>query len=240
VRGADRARACLRAVRAAGVPLFLGFQRRFDPSFAALKRRLDAGEIGRPEIILLTSRDPEAPPIEHIRKSDGLFRETMIHDLDVARWLLGEEPIEVYAAASCLTDPRIAEAGSVDTAIVTLRTRSGALCAINNSWRSVYGYDQRAEVHGSQGLLQIGNRQPTSVAKWDGSGGSTDRPLYFFIDRYADAYRLELDAFVTALAERRPVTPDAVDGLRSLVLADCAQESYATGRPVAVPMDGGP
>ncbi len=239
MRGAGQARDCVRAIRGSGVPLFLAFQRRFDPSFAALKRRLAAGEIGRPEIMILTSRDPEAPPLEVIGRSDGLFRETMIHDFDVARWLLAEEPTKVHAVASCLTDPRIAAIGAIDTAVVTLETRSGAICVINNSWRAAYGYDQRVEVHGAKGLLQVGNRPATSLAKWDGDGVSSDAPRYFFTERYVDAYRFELDAFIAAVTKGLAVSPDEEDGLRALVLADCAQESFASGRAVAVPADLG-
>ena len=159
----------------------------------------------------------------------------MIHDFDVARWLLDEEPTEVYAAGSCLTDPRIAEAGSVDTAVVILKTASGTIATINNSWRATYGYDQRIEVHGAEGLLTAGNRPATSVALWNGRGETTDAPRYFFTERYVDAYRLELDAFIDALGAGRPMSPSGQDGLRALILADCAQRSYDTGLPVRVP-----
>ena len=154
---APRVRACLDAVRRAGVVLMVGFNRRFDPHFATLKRRLDGGEIGALELLTIISRDPAPPPPSYVVTSGGLFRDMMIHDLDMARFLLDEEPVEVQAAASCLVDPFIAAAGDVDTAVVTLRTAGGKLCQISNSRRATYGYDQRIEAHGAKGLLRAGN-----------------------------------------------------------------------------------
>ncbi|MDQ0474009.1 inositol 2-dehydrogenase [Labrys wisconsinensis] len=234
-RSTERTRAAIRTLRRAGTSLFLGFQRRFDPSFAALQQRLAAGEIGRPELVVLTSRDPAPPPIPYIEHSGGLFRESMVHDFDVARWLLGEEPTEVYATGSCLVDPRIAAVGSPDTAAVTLKTAGGAICVITLSWRAAYGYDQRAEVLGSAGMLRLDNRQATSVVKADAASIAGDRPLPFFLERYAEAYEAELDAFVTALESGTPFRPNEEDGLRALILADCAEQSARAGLPVAVP-----
>ena len=154
---ADRVRACLAAVRGAGVLLMVGFNRRFDPHFATLKARLDAGEIGGVELLTIISRDPSPPPIAYVESSGGLFRDMMIHDLDMARFLLNEEPLEVSAAASCLVNPAIGAAGDVDTAVVMLRAASGRLCQISNSRRASYGYDQRIEVHGANGMLRAGN-----------------------------------------------------------------------------------
>ncbi|MEY4679743.1 MAG: hypothetical protein RLZZ276_1392, partial [Pseudomonadota bacterium] len=150
----ERVERCVAAVRAAGVPVLMGFNRRFDPSFAQLRRGIEAGTVGKVELVQITSRDPSPPPPEYVRVSGGLFRDMMIHDLDMARFLLGEEPEQVFATASCLVDPRIAAAGDVDTALVTLRTASGRLCQISNSRRASYGYDQRIEVHGELGMLQ--------------------------------------------------------------------------------------
>ena len=151
---AERVRTCLAAVQRAGVVLMVGFNRRFDPHFASLKRRMDAGEIGSLELLTIISRDPAPPPPAYVDASGGLFRDMMIHDLDMARFLLGEEPVLLHAAASCLVDPLIAAAGDVDTAVVTLRTASGRLCQISNSRRAAYGYDQRIEAHGAKGLLR--------------------------------------------------------------------------------------
>jgi myo-inositol 2-dehydrogenase/D-chiro-inositol 1-dehydrogenase len=229
---APRVRMCLMAVRRARIPLMVGFNRRFDPHFAALKRRLDAGEIGRLELLTIISRDPAPPPPAYVATSGGLFRDMMIHDLDMARFLLGEEPVEVFAAASVLVDPAIGAAGDVDTAVVTLRTASGALCQISNSRRASYGYDQRIEAHGAGGLLRAGNVTATTVELATGAGFTTEPALPFFLERYAAAYRAELNAFIDALAGRTPPHPDGEDGLRALLLADAATESARTHQPV--------
>ena len=227
---ANRVRTCLEAVRRAGVPLMVGFNRRFDPHFAALKRRMDAGDIGELELLTIFSKDPGPPPISYIESSGGLFRDCMIHDLDMARFLLGEEPVELHAAASCLVDPAIGVAGDVDTAVATLRTASGKLCQISNSRRATYGYDQRIEAHGEKGLLRAGNVTATTVELANAAGFATDPALPFFLERYAEAYRLELDAFVTAVAAGQAPKPNGEDGLKALLLADAATRSAQTGQ----------
>jgi myo-inositol 2-dehydrogenase/D-chiro-inositol 1-dehydrogenase len=228
----ERVRACLAVVRRAGVKLMVGFNRRFDPHFAALKRRMDAGEIGALEMLTIVSRDPAPPPLSYIATSGGLFRDCMIHDLDMARFLLGEEPVELHATASCLVDPAIGAAGDVDTAVATLRTASGKLCQISNSRRATYGYDQRIEAHGAAGLLRAGNVTATTIELANGAGFSTDPALPFFLERYAAAYRLELDAFITAVTNGHAVRPDGDDGLKALLLADAASRSAQTGEVV--------
>ncbi len=170
----DRIRACLATVKAAGTPLMIGFNRRFDPNFAALKRRLDAGDAGAIEIVTVISRDPGPPPVDYVKRSGGLFRDMMIHDLDMARFLLGEEPVEVHAVGSSLVDPAIGAAGDVDTAAVLLKTASGKIAQISNSRRATYGYDQRIEVHGSKGMLRAGNVHETTVEIATGSGFKAD------------------------------------------------------------------
>ena len=229
---ADRVRTCLAAVRRAGTTLMVGFNRRFDPHFAALKSRLDACEIGALELLTIISRDPSPPPIAYVESSGGLFRDMMIHDLDMARFLLDEEPAEVTAAASCLVDPAIGAAGDVDTALVTLRTASGRLCQISNSRRASYGYDQRIEAHGTTGMLRAGNVLPTTVELADATGFRTDPVLPFFLERYATAYRAELGAFIAAVRGGAAARPNGDDGLRALLLADAALESSRTGRTV--------
>jgi myo-inositol 2-dehydrogenase/D-chiro-inositol 1-dehydrogenase len=229
-----RATAAVRAARAAGVPLAVGFNRRFDASFASLKARLDAGAIGAPEIVAIASRDPAPPPLSYVEVSGGLFRDMMIHDLDMARWLLGEEPVEVHAMGSALVDPAIAAAGDVDTAVVTLRTASGRLAQISNSRRAAYGYDQRIEVHGSGGMLRAENLRPTTVELATADGFVRDPVLHFFLERYGPAYRAELDAFVTAVAAGSPPAPTGEDGLAALRLADAAQASLASRAPVSL------
>ncbi len=231
---AARVRACLTAVERAGVKLMVGFNRRFDPSFRSLHDRLRAGEIGRLELLTITSRDPGPPPAGYIASSGGLFRDMMIHDLDMARFLLGEEPVEVYAAASVLVDPAIGAAGDVDTAVVVLRTASGALAQISNSRRAVYGYDQRIEAHGAAGMLRAGNARASTVERAGAEGFTIDPALPFFLERYAAAYRAELEAFISAIESGVGPVPDGADGLASLVLADAATDSAASGRPVRV------
>jgi len=198
-----RAEACVAVTRECGVPLMVGFNRRFDPNFMLLERQIRGGRIGRLELLTITSYDPAPPPIEYVRRSGGLFRDMTIHDFDTARWLLAEEPVEVFATASALVDPEIAEAGDVDTAVVTLRTRSGVLCQISNSRRAVYGYDQRIEALGSNGALRAENVIESTVSFAGVDGVVGDKPLPFFLERYAEAYRRELDHFISAVAGGR-------------------------------------
>ncbi len=229
-----RVKEVVRAVGKAGVLFFVAFNRRFDPNFSALHKALRAGRIGKVEQVIITSRDPGPPPASYIKVSGGLFRDMMIHDLDMARWLLGEEPTEVFAVGSCLVDPAIGKLGDVDTAAVTLTTASGAICQITNSRRAVYGYDQRIEVFGAGGMLRAGNRTDTTVEVSDGTGVMTDKPMYFFLERYADAYRIELDHFLDCLERKATPLAGVEDGLRSLLLADAAAQSVESGRPVKV------
>jgi len=225
-----RVEECLATVRRAGVRLMVGFNRRFDPHFAELKRRLDAGAIGRLEMLTIISRDPSPPPPAYVAVSGGLFRDMMIHDFDMARFLLGEEPASVYAAASVLVDPAIGTAGDVDTAMVTLRTASGRLCQISNSRRATYGYDQRIEAHGATGMLRAGNVPVSTVELANAAGITADPVLPFFLERYAAAYRTELDCFITNVA----AGPTGDDGLAALRLADAATRSAQTGQVVAL------
>ena len=225
---------CLAEVEKAGVPMFVGFNRRFDPSFAALKKRLDAGEVGAVEQVVISSRDPNPPPPAYVKVSGGMFRDMTIHDFDMARWLLGEEPVEVYAIGEALVDPRVKELGDIDSAMVLLRTKSNRLCHINNSRRAAYGYDQRIEVFGSKGLLRAGNKTPSTVERSDGSAVCTEKPLHFFLERYADAYRAEMAAFVSSLKNKKAMPVGAEDGRQALVLAEAALESLQTNKAVKV------
>src|SRR5262245_168047 len=229
-----RVERCVAAVRKAGVKVLIGFNRRFDPSFAAVKAAVDAGKVGRVELVQITSRDPAPPPAEYVKVSGGLFRDMMIHDFDMARWLLGEEPVEVSATASCLVDPSIGAAGDVDTAAVTLRTASGRIAAITNSRRAAYGYDQRLEVHGEKGCVSAGNRTGHAASLADASGVIADKPLYFFLERYADAYRAELEHFLDVVAGKAAPKTSIEDGRAALRLADAAVESLAAKRAIAL------
>ena len=230
----ERVARCLEVVERAEVPLGLAFNRRFDPSFAALHTRLLEGEVGEIEMVSITSRDPAPPPIDYIRVSGGLFRDMMIHDLDIARWFLGEDPVEVTATASCLIDPAIGEAGDIDTALVTLRTARGRLCQISNSRRAAYGYDQRIEVLGSKGMLRAENHQPTTVQAATAEGVRHDKPLYFFLERYAAAYKAELDAFIEAVSRGSRPRPGGADGCAALRLAEAALQSFQEKRTVTL------
>ena len=227
-----RARGCAEAVARAGVTCMIGFQRRFDPTFAALKARLVAGEIGTPEMLVVTSRDPGAPPLPYIRSSGGIFKDMLIHDFDVFRWVLDDEAETVHANASCLVDPAIAEAGDADSTAVTIRTKRGRLCQINTSRRAAYGYDQRFEVLGSHGMLQAGNHAPTEVVASSAKAVSRDLPEHFFLERYRAAYANEMSHFFAVLAGREKLRTTIDDGLKALELAEAATASWREGRIV--------
>jgi myo-inositol 2-dehydrogenase/D-chiro-inositol 1-dehydrogenase len=229
-----RARSCAEAVARAGITCMIGFQRRFDPTFAALKKRLAAGEIGTPEMLVVTSRDPGAPPIPYIKSSGGIFKDMLIHDFDVFRWILGDEAETVHANASCLVDPAIAEAGDVDSTAVTIRTRRGRLCQINTSRRAAYGYDQRFEVLGSGGMLQAGNHAPTEVVASTPTAIVSDLPEHFFLERYRAAYANEMAHFFAVLAGREKLRTTIDDGLKALELAEAATTSWREGRIVTM------
>ena len=231
----DTARESIDAVDRHGVQLKIGFNRRHDPSFSKLKEEIDAGTIGSVEHVTITSRDPSPPPADYVARSGGIFRDMMIHDFDMARWLLGEEPIEVYANGSVLIDESIGEAGDMDSAVAILRTANGKLCSISNSRRCNYGYDQRIEVFGSAGMVNAGNKTATEVETADAAGYHQEVALPFFLERYADAYRIQLDKFLRAVNGESVDLPDGTDGLRALILADCAQKSLEAGTPIAVP-----
>ena len=227
-----RARTCADAVEQAGVTCLIGFQRRYDPTFAALKKRLDAGEIGEPEMLIQTSRDPGAPPVEYIKVSGGIYKDMLIHDFDVFRWILVDEAATVYATGSCLTDPAIERAGDVDSTAVTIRTRKGRLAQINTSRRAAYGYDQRFEVLGPKGMLQAGNHRPTEVTASTGTAVVTDLPEHFFLERYRIAYANEMAHFFAAVAAGEPVRTTIEDGIKALELADAATRSWREQRIV--------
>jgi myo-inositol 2-dehydrogenase/D-chiro-inositol 1-dehydrogenase len=187
---ADRIRQCIAAVETAGVPFMTGFNRRFDAGFAAIRAKIQAGDIGNVELVTILSRDPSPPPVEYIKSSGGLFRDMMIHDFDMARFLLGEEIVRVYATGSALVDPAIGEAGDVDTAVAVLTTKSGRICQISNSRRATYGYDQRVEVHGARGLLRAENVREHNVEIATERGFRSAPIQHFFLERYAGAVPL--------------------------------------------------
>ncbi|KQM61404.1 MULTISPECIES: inositol 2-dehydrogenase [unclassified Sphingomonas] len=225
----DRARAAATALDALGARVLIGFNRRFDPHFHALRDRLRAGTIGALEAVHIVSHDPAPPPTDYLATSGGLFRDMVIHDFDMASWLLDAPVTGVFARAACLIDPAIAAAGDVDTARTILTTADGRMATISSSRRSGYGYDQRIEAFGSTGLLRVDNLAQTMVEHWSADGRHHAPVQHFFIDRYADAYRREIAHFADMLGGA-PAMVDHHDGVAALALADAAERSIASGR----------
>lgn len=230
----SKAREAADAIEKSGIVCGMGFNRRFDPQFSLLKKRVENGDIGTLETLIIISRDPAPPPAEYISVSGGLFRDMMIHDFDIARWVL-DEPIDtVYAVGSCLVDNSIGKAGDVDTASVTLTTATGKIALITNSRRAVYGYDQRIEAFGSKGMLQAMNNTDTNLVFSGDSGVISEQPQHFFLERYEQAYRIELEDFVQALQQGTKPLADHHDGVASLQLAEAANASLQSGSAVKV------
>jgi len=230
----DLARARKAGPQLAGATLLVGFNRRFDPHFAALKARIESHAIGELESLNIVSHDPAPPPLSYIRVSGGLFKDMAIHDFDMARWLLGEEPTEVFASASCLVDAAIAESGDVDTARTLLRTETGRLCVISNTRRSGYGYDQRIEAFGSAGTVRADNVLMSTVSISTERGSASDALQNFFLERYAEAYRREMRHFADILRDNETPAVGYRDGVASLVLAEAAALSVKRNAPVTV------
>jgi myo-inositol 2-dehydrogenase / D-chiro-inositol 1-dehydrogenase len=231
----DRILSCLKVVEKNKSNLMIGFNRRFDPNFADLAARIRKGDIGNVELATIISRDPSPPPVEYVKGSGGLFRDMMIHDFDMARFLVGEEFVVVHALGSALVDKAIGEAGDVDTASVQMQTASGKIAVITNSRRASYGYDQRMEVHGSKGMLRAGNVHNTTVEFANADGFHGDPVLNFFTERYGAAYANEVNSFIDGIAKGVSAKPNGYDGLQAQKLADAATESWKTGNPVKVP-----
>ncbi len=225
---------CIKVVEEAGVPFLTAFNRRFDPNFAAMQARIAAGDIGQVELVTILSRDPSPPPIDYVKTSGGLFRDMMIHDLDMARFLLGEDPVSIHAVGSCLVDPAIGEAGDVDTAAVMLTTKTGAICQISCSRRATYGYDQRIEVHGAEGMLRADNQRENTIELATEAGFATAPAQNFFLERYERAYAAEMQSFVAALKDGRQPQPGIRDGLKAQQMADAATLSMNTGKTIAL------
>jgi len=216
----------------AGVKLQIGFNRRFDANYRRVREAIVAGEIGRPELLHIISRDPAPPPPAYLATSGGLFLDMTIHDFDMARFLLGGEVTSVFATASALTDPSVAAAGDVDTAVVVLTFADGAIGTIENSRRAVYGYDQRVEILGSTGAIAIGNNHANTAIISDRGGVRRDPPLHFFMERYLASYRAELSAFVEAIRLDQPTPVNGADGRLPVVLGLAAERSRREGRAV--------
>ncbi len=225
----DRA---LAAVERAGVKLQVGFNRRFDPNFAQVQQMVAGGQIGVPHLLRITSRDPEPPPAEYVKVSGGMFLDMTIHDFDMARYLMGSEVVEIFAAGAVLVDPAIGEAGDIDTAVVTLRFANGAIGTIDNSRKAVYGYDQRVEVFGSGGGIVVGNNAPHTAVYSNSDGVHAAKPLYFFMQRYTDSFINEMKQFIEAVQQDTPTPVTGIDGRIPVVMGMAAWKSYKENRPV--------
>ena len=225
-------KAVMQALEGSNVKYQVGFNRRFDHNFAAAREAVANGRIGELAVLKITSRDPGAPPVDYIRVSGGIFLDMTIHDFDMVRFISGEEVTEVYAAGGVTVDPAIGEAGDIDTAVVTLRLESGALAVIDNCRRASYGYDQRLEAFGSKGQVAISNDTASSAVVSDASGVTAEKPLYFFLERYMQAYAAEVEAFVAAVRDDTPVPVGIDAGLQSVLIGVAAKKSLELGRPV--------
>src|SRR6478672_3600356 len=231
----DRALAAVEEIERLNGRVMLAFNRRFDPDAMRLKQAIDEGEVGDVRQVIITSRDPGLAPREYLRHSGGIFRDMTIHDFDTARWLLGEDPVEVMAMGNRLVDPGLEELPDYDSVMVLLRTASGKQCHINGSRQAVYGFDQRVEVFGSKGMLLNENHRPSSLRRWTSERTEAREPLLnFFLERHADSYKVELDRFLTALENNAPMPATPRDGIRALRIANCAIEAASKGIAVKI------
>jgi myo-inositol 2-dehydrogenase/D-chiro-inositol 1-dehydrogenase len=224
----------LDAVKAAGIKFQVGFNRRFDPSFAKVQALVASGKIGTPHILRITSRDPEPPPLSYVKVSGGIFLDMTIHDFDMTRFLTGSEVDEVYVMGDALVDPEIARVGDVDTCIISLRLKNGMLATIDNSRKAIYGYDQRVEVFGSGGMATVSNRTPDNHIHVDANGMHSAKPQHFFLDRYAESYVIELQSFVDSVLHDRAPQVTGRDGLAPVLIGLAAKKSLQERRPVKV------
>ncbi len=228
----ERIEEALTAVEKAGVKLQVGFNRRFDHNFRKVKELIDAGKVGDLHIVKITSRDPAPPPAEYVNVSGGMFMDMTIHDFDMARYLIGSEVEEVYVSAAVMVDPAIGEAGDVDTAVVTLKFKNGTICVIDNSRKAAYGYDQRVEVFGSKGKVEISNDTPSSAVLSTEEGVFSDKPLYFFLERYMDSFATEMKEFMDAIVNDKETPVTGIDGLKPVLIGLAAKKSVLEGRPI--------
>ncbi|QKE72893.1 inositol 2-dehydrogenase [Arthrobacter citreus] len=228
----------LKVVEKAGVKLQVGFNRRFDPNFRKVRQLVQDEKIGSPHILRITSRDPESPSIDYIKSSGGIFMDMTIHDFDMARYIMNSEVVEVYANGSVLVDSAIGDAGDIDTAIISLKFANGALGVIENSRRAVYGYDQRLEIFGDKGNVHVDNNRATTVELSTCEHVAKEKPLFFFLERYTQAYIEEVKEFTKAIIENETVTCNGFDALQAELIANAAKKSLETGMPVKVQQVG--
>ncbi|MFH1743556.1 MAG: inositol 2-dehydrogenase [bacterium] len=227
----DRA---LAAAESAGVKLQIGFNRRFDPNFSHVQQAVAAGKIGQPHILRIASRDPEPPPPEYVKVSGGIFLDMTIHDFDMARYLIGSDVVRIFAVGGVRVDPRIGEAGDIDTAVITLEFANGVIGTIDNCRQAVYGYDQRVEVFGADGCICAENNTPNRTIQSDRVGVHSPLPLYFFMDRYIDSFIAEMSAFIECIRNDTPPPVSGRDARIPVVMGLAAKRSLQEGRPVAL------
>ena len=232
----EKVNQCLKEVKNYDVPIQIGFNRRFDNSHRKVKLAKENGEIGELEMVIISSRDPEPPGLDYLKAAGGFFRDTTIHDFDLSRFILGEDPIvEVFAYGSQLISQECKDLGDHDTAMFIMKSQKGVLIHINNSRRAVYGYDQRVEVFGSKGMMISNNQSVTSVEKFDDKSTHVKDPIhFFFIERYDQAYKDQLDAFINIVINKEKPSVTFEDGRNALILANAAYESFETGKSVRV------
>lgn len=230
----DKIREVIAALEGTGLKYQVGFNRRFDHNFEAVQQAVAAGKIGKPEIIKITSRDPEPPSIDYVKVSGGMFLDMTIHDFDMVRFLAGCDATEVYVQGANLVDPAIGEAGDVDTAVITLQMENGAIAVIDNCRRASYGYDQRAEVFGSLGMVAASNDSGSTAVISNAEGVTGEKPLFFFLERYMDAYGKEVAAFIDAIVNDKPTPLGVQDGLKPVLMGLAAKKSCEEHRPVKI------
>ncbi|AIF52693.1 inositol 2-dehydrogenase [Pelosinus sp. UFO1] len=230
----EKIKEVMKAVQSSKYKYQVGFNRRFDHNFRSVKEAVAAGKIGTQHIIKITSRDPEAPPISYVKVSGGMFLDMTIHDFDMVRYLSGSEVVEVYAVGSVLVDPSIGKAGDIDTAIITMKLKNGAMAVIDNCRRASYGYDQRAEVFGSKGAVEIGNDTSSTTLLSTIDGVVAEKPLHFFLERYMQAYTTEIQEFVVAIENNTAVPVSVTDGLEPVIIGLAAKKSLDENRPVTI------
>ena len=230
----QRVEEVLTEVKKAGVSFQVGFNRRFDPNFVKAKNVVLAGDIGDVHVIKITSRDPEAPPLSYVKSSGGIFVDMTIHDFDMARFLAGSEPVEIFAVGNALINKEIMQYDDIDTAIITIKFKNGAMAVIDNSRQAVYGYDQRIEVFGSKGMVKCENNTPTQTTLFTNDGVIKDKPLYFFLERYQESFEEELVQFFNAIEKGLETPAVGKDGLVALLMAVAAKKSLKENRPVRI------
>lgn len=228
----EKVEAVIQAAKDAGVKLQIGFNRRFDHNFRKVRELIQNGVIGDLQILKITSRDPGPPPIEYVKVSGGIFMDMTIHDFDMSRFLTGSEAEEIYVAGAVMVDPAIGEAGDIDTALITIKFKNGVICNIDNSRKAAYGYDQRVEAFGSKGKAEIANDLPSTTVWSTEEGVFSEKPLYFFLERYMDSFAEEMKQFVEALIENKETPVTGIDGLLPIKMGLAAKRSLELGRPV--------